>query len=226
MNTNLKEKIQELINNLSVKSYNKARVNNAIDKIVENSGGGSDDGVPIFYVSDELNSFIFKLMQGKPKVYELGDLQPIICIDAFSNNYVINATIIPESFSLTKFDILDFTVVNYYCENNYVNDFLALNVGDSFVINKSELNKETDYKHIRLSNNKNFGNYSFYINNLQTLSVTYNSNGVTLIGHVIKVDQTNHNLYLSIGDEVWKYSYTGGGMTPYSDITFVEIVQS
>ena len=228
MNTNLKEKILELINNLSVKSYNKARVNNAIDKIVESSGGGgSDDGVPIFYVAEETNTLTFKLMQGKPKVYEFGDLQPIICIDAFSNSYLINASIIPESFNLTKFDIFHFTVINYYCENNYVNNFLALNVGDSFVINKSELSKETDYKHIRLANNKNFGsNYSIYPENLYTLTVSYNSNGIDLVGHIIKVDQTNHNLYLSIGDEVWKYSYIGGGFAPFSNITFVEVVQS
>ena len=199
-------------------------------KIGQGGGSASDDGIPIFYVTEETNTLTFKLMQGKPKVYEWGDLQPIICIDAFSNSYVINAYILPEDFSLTKFNILDFSGISYHCNNDYVNDFLALNVGDSFNINKSELQKEIYYNSLRLASNKDFDtsyyHYSIYINNLETLSVTYNSDGVTLIGRVIKVDQTNHNLYLSIGDEVWKYTYTGGGMTPYSDITFVEVVQS
>ena len=40
MNTDLKKAIIGLIHNLSVKSYNRTRVNDAIDKIVENAGGG------------------------------------------------------------------------------------------------------------------------------------------------------------------------------------------
>jgi hypothetical protein len=81
MNTNLKEKIQELINNLNVKSYNKARVNNAIDKIIENAGGGLDEGIAIFSVepttiepAEEGESpkrgIKLLLVQGKPELVD------------------------------------------------------------------------------------------------------------------------------------------------------------
>ena len=195
-------------------------------KIGQGGGSTSDNGVPIFYVIDANDGLRFKLAQGKPKINELGDVQPIICIDYFPNNWICLASICFDFFSFVILDNATSVTYAYSANKSYVDDFLALNVGDVLVIDKSELKEEILYGTIALQFNKNFGNYSFYMNKLQTLSVTYYSNGVTLIGHVIKLDQTNHNLYLSIGDEVWKYTYTGGGMTPYSDITFVEVVQS
>lgn len=195
-------------------------------KIGQGGGSASDNSVPIFYVMNKTNTIDFKLIQGKPKVNEWGDLQPIICIDYSPNSYIYLASVLYNFFTFKEIDIDSLTIYTYSANKSYVDDFLALNVGDVLTIDKSELKEEMLYGTIDLQFNKNFGNYSFYMNKLQTLSVTYYSNGVTLIGHVIKVDQTNHNLYLSIGDEVWKYSYTGGGMTPYSDITFVEVVQS
>lgn len=39
-------------------------------KIGQGGGSTSDNGIPIFYVTEETNTLTFKLMQGKPKVYE------------------------------------------------------------------------------------------------------------------------------------------------------------
>lgn len=231
MNTNLKEKIQELINNLSVKSYNKARVNNAIDKIVESSGGStSDDGVPIFYVSDEVNTLAFKLMQGKPKVSELGYLESVICIGYYPDTNIRILSVAPNEFSYVCSHLIEglsTAYANYYTD--YVDAFSQLKVGESVSINKSDLEFYAiyNYRYYELNGNKNFNLQDvFHDETLAKMTISYWSNNNTYLGHVVRIDHANLNIYVSINNELWKYSYTLNANRFYTNITFVEVVQS
>ncbi len=196
-------------------------------KIGKGGGSTSDNGVPIFYVFDANDSLRFKLIQGKPKVNEWGDLQPIICVDYTSSNYVCLAAVWYDVFSYQKLDTVSLSTDTWSASKSYVDDFLALNVGDVLTIDKSELTQLKEFKFITLPADKNFPpNINTNIIALEQLSISYDAgNEVYTRGNVVKIDKANQNLYVSINDELWKYSYTGDFRNP-KNITFVEVVQS
>ena len=196
-------------------------------KIGQGGGSASDEGIAIFYVINADDSLRFKLIQGKPKVNEWGDLQPIICIDYYSNNYIDWAAVCYDFFAFKELDIDSLTTYTYGANKSYVDDFLALNVGDVLTINQSELTETIAYKFITLQANKNFpANISPNLTDLEQLSISYNAgNDIYMRGNVVKIDKANQNLYVSINNELWKYSYTGDFRNP-QNITFVEVVQS
>lgn len=196
-------------------------------KIGQGGGSSSDEGIAIFYVINANDGLRFKLIQGKPKVNEWGDLQPIICIDYSPSNYIYLASVLYDFFTFTGFDIYTSTTYTYGANKSYVDDFLALNVGDVLTINQSELTKTVAYKLITLQANKNFpANMSSNLTDLEQLSISYNAgNDIYMRGNVVKIDKANQNLYVSINNELWKYSYTGDFRNP-QNITFVEVVQS
>lgn len=196
-------------------------------KIGQGGGSTSDDGIPIFYVINGTNDIKFKLIQGKPKTNEWGDLEPIICIEDYSNNLICLAAVWYDNFSFYQFDIGTLTTCTWSANKSYVDDFLALNVGDVLTINKSELIEAIAQRFITLLADKNFpSNIDTTIFTLEQLSISYNaSNDIYMRGNIVKIDKANQNLYVSINDELWKYSYTGDFRNP-QNITFVEVVQS
>lgn len=230
MNTNLKEKIQELINNLNVKSYNKARVNNAIDKIVESSGGsGSDDGIAVFYVENSTDTLKFTLVQGKPKVDEWGNLENPICLDEFSSELIYYLTVCGDYLTCVAFNISRFNAIGYSNNTNYVDAFSQLKVGESVTINKSDLEvfPNFSYRKYALRGNKNFNlQDTFDEDRLARITISYWNNNNTYLGHVVRIDHANLNIYVSINNEIWKYSYTLDSGRMFTNITFVEVVQS
>ena len=227
MNTNLKEKIQELINNLSVKSYNKARVNNAIDKIVENAGGGSDDGIAVFYVENLTDTLKFTLVQGKPKVDEWGNLENSICIEQIPDGSIYYLTVCSDYLMCAALSIHRFDAVAYANNINYVEAFSQLKVGESVSINKSDLEFYTvyNYRYYGLNGNKNFNLQDvFHDEDLAKMTISYWNNNNTYLGHVVRIDHANLNIYVSINNELWKYSYTLDSSRMFTNITFVEVV--
>ena len=228
MNTDLKKAIIGLIHNLSVKSYNRTRVNDAIDKIVESSGGGgSDDGVPIFYVDDLTNTLKFTLVQGKPKVSELGYLESVICIGYYPDTNIRILSVAPNGFCYVWSYLGEGLSTAYENYTDYVDAFSQLKVGESVSINKSDLEVYTvyNYRYYELNGNKNFNLQDvFHDNDLAKMTISYRSNNNTYLGHVVRIDHANLNIYVSINNELWKYSYTLDSRRMFTNITFVEVV--
>lgn len=227
MNTDLKKAIIGLIHNLSVKSYNRTRVNDAIDKIVESSGGGSDDGVPIFYVENSIDTLKFTLVQGKPKVNEWGDLENPICLGEFFGESTYYLTVCGDYLTCVAFNISRFSTIAYENNTNYVEAFSQLKVGESVTINKSDLEvfSSFSYRSCQLNSNKNFDPRDiFYEDDLAKMTISYWNNNNTYLGHVVRIDHANLNIYVSINNELWKYSYTLNANRSYTNITFVEVV--
>ena len=198
-------------------------------KIGQGGGSTSDDGIPIFYVDEETNTLTFKLMQGKPKVSELGYLESVICIGYYSDTNIRILSVVPNGFCYVCSYLgagLSTAYVNY---TDYVDAFSQLEVGESVSINKSDLEVYTvyNYRYYGLNGNKNFNLQDvFHDEVLAKMTISYWSNNNTYLGHVVRIDHANLNIYVSINNELWKYSYTLNANHFYTNITFVEVVQS
>lgn len=197
-------------------------------KIGQGGGSTSDNDVPIFYVAEETNTLTFKLMQGKPKVSELGYLESVICIGYYPDTNIRILSVAPNEFSYACSYLGEGLSTQYVNYTDYVDAFSQLKVGESVSINKSDLEvyRVYDYRYYGLNGNKNFNLQDvFHDESLAKMTISYWSNNNTYLGHVVRIDHANLNIYVSINNELWKYSYTLNANRFYTNITFVEVVQ-
>lgn len=198
-------------------------------KIGQGGGSTSDDGIPIFYVDDLTNTLKFTLVQGKPKVSELGDLENPVCIENRPNGSIYYLSVLYDYFMCVAFSLGRFDATSYGNSTSYVDAFSQLKVGESVTINKSDLEVFTgfSYRTCQLNSNKNFDSRDIlYEDDLARITISYWNNNNTYLGHVVRIDHANLNIYVSINNELWKYSYTLNANRSYTNITFVEVVQS
>lgn len=197
-------------------------------KIGQGGGSTSDNDVPIFYVEDSIDTLKFTLVQGKPKVSELGYLESVICIGYYPDTNIRILSVAPNGFRYVCSYLgegLSTEYENYYTD--YVDAFSQLKVGESVSINKSDLEFYVvyNYRYYELKGNKNFNLQDvFHDEDLAKMTISYLSNNNTYLGHVVRIDHANLNIYVSINNELWKYSYTFNNHS-YTNITFVEVVQ-
>lgn len=197
-------------------------------KIGQGGGSASDDSVPIFYVAEETNTLTFKLMQGKPKVSELGYLESVICIGYYPDTNIRILSVAPNGFCYVCSYLGEGLSIAYENYTDYVDAFSQLKVGESVSINKSDLEFYTvyNYRYYGLNGNKNFNLQDvFRDEDLAKMTISYWSNNNTYLGHVVRIDHANLNIYVSINNELWKYSYTLNANRSYTNIAFVEVVQ-
>lgn len=243
MNTNLKEKIQELINNLSVKSYNKARVNNAIDKIIENAGGGGglDEGIAIFSVESTMiepaeegespkQGIKLLLVQGKPEVTDPDSpYWQLRCVVSGGMSATISADVLGLKNGFVEYQ--------WFRDNS---DLLNLKPGDYILLDMddAQIYDDTPPSPILaiISPNKSITTYfdDLSIEEIASVTTFIQNNNVSSnkqerpVGRITKIVNLwqggtmldNVEVYISINNEVWKYTFNKST----NEFTFVEVV--
>lgn len=195
-------------------------------KVGQGGGSTSDDDIAVFsYFKDyDTNSFKFTLLQGTPKFDEYERLLAVFIA------YGEYATVWGGG-EFRTFNGLD------YCDYTLPQDLLD-KLGNAKVgeVITFSIDRETSYPilyKIHLDSNKSFPFYVFSINEdtflESSIKFIYTSqlvNGAKVLefGTIKKIDDVNSFLYISIMDQVWKYSFTKTDKS-YSNFTFVEVVQ-
>lgn len=246
MSTILKDKILNLIHNLNVKGYNKTRVNNAVDEIIENagSGGGLDEGIAIFSAESTMiepaeegespkQGIKLLLVQGKPELVDPeSPYSTLRCVVTGGMEYVIslNAIMIKSGFKQ----------YTWFRDNS---DLLNLKPGDYILldIEYAQVHDDTPIAPFLISIYPNKAIREIFDANL--ISIEQIASAATFIqinnnvssnkqerpvGRITKIVNLwqgatildDVEVYISINNEVWKYTFN----KPTGVFTFVEVV--
>lgn len=243
MSTILKDKILNLIHNLNVKGYNKTRVNNAVDEIIENagSGGGLDEGIAIFSIepttiepAEEGESpkqgMKLLLVQGKPEFVNPGSpystLRCVVSGGMFAtiltNILILKSGFMEYMWFRDNSDLLNFKP----------GDFLILDIDDAQVFDDTPIDPLLVPIYSDKSITADFSDLD--IEQIASIATFIEHNNVSHnkqecpIGRITKMiypyqdDGTlvDVEVYISINNEVWKYTFNRST----SVFTFVEVV--
>lgn len=195
-------------------------------KIGQGGGSTSDDDIAVFsYFKDyDTNSFKFTLLQGTPKFDEYERLLAVFIA------YGEYATVWGGG------EFRTFNGLRYYdytLPRDLLDKLGNAKIGEVITFS---IDGETSYPilyKIHLNSNKSFPSYVFSINediflesSVKIIYTSQSANGANALefGTIKKIDDINSFLYISIMDQIWKYSFTKTGKS-YSDFTFVEVVQ-
>lgn len=201
-------------------------------------GGGSDESEvdkAIFNISfpdvDGQSKVRITLIAGKPKLIDTGygnfKLDALFfedtCVlsDAYFSNYRIEFTV----FKMPSLEYQLYRVIDKK-QNDYFQQLNNLKVGEFLDIDKNAFWIAEGYsgKEIWLLPSKNFGD-EVYTLALYGLTIALRENNKIYYGKIIEEDTENHFLYVSIKNEIWKYSYVYvASEDMYGSITFVEVV--
>lgn len=195
-------------------------------KVGQGGGNTENDDVAIFsYFRDyDTNSFKFTLLQGTPKFDEYGRLLAVFIA------YGEYATVWGGG-EFRTFNGLEYC--DYTLPQDLLNKLGNAKVGEVITFSiDGESSYPVLYK-IHLSPNKSFPSYVFSINediflesSVKIIYTSQSANGAKTLefGTIKKIDDVNSFLYISIMNQVWKYSFTKTDKS-YSNFTFVEVVQ-
>lgn len=243
MSTILKDKILNLIHNLNVKGYNKTRVNNAVDEIIENagSGGSLDEGIAIFSVepttiepAEEGESpkqgMKLLLVQGKPELADPESPHSIL-------RYVVTGGM---EYDISQ-DVIwlksGFMECMWFRDNSDLlnfkpGDYILLDMEDAQVFDDTPIAPILAYISTNKSITTNFDNLS--IEEIASVATFIQNNNVSSnkqerpVGRIIKIVNLwqgetmldESEVYISINNEVWKYTFNKSTCV----FTFVEVV--
>lgn len=224
----MKEKLMKLLKPFQGTKQQKQRL---VNFVKENSGSGSDENVGVFLLTFGENlSLDFTLICGKPEIIDLGygdkELKVIFSY-SYSNlifTGVTNYSIIFVTYSAESFNSIRYVVKQEYVQY-YFEQLANANVGDTISILKNHLTIDNLFSHqsLIISANKNIG-YEIDINNTNEFQLTYTEDNKVHYGKIVEDDKTNKFLFISINNQIWKYSYTLRSNGCYGSITFVEVV--
>lgn len=227
----MKEPLMKLLKPFIGTKDNKKKINDLLKGQIENNG------VATFLVGmnwdEDSNQFIyFKLLSGKPKVYN-DKLLAIFISDDHYNQVRVGAYI--NGGMYIDIDAQSYTdaYYNYYMKptdlfNCKVGDIVKYNIDDWFT-------KVTEDKRVmmHIKTDKSMPYEKIYIDALiNPCSVVFaysddvgSSSKPIEYGYLKHLDQANKFLYIYINKEVWKYSYQINGRM-LINFQFVEVVNS
>lgn len=227
----MKEPLMKLLKPFIGTKENKKKINDLLKGQIE------DNGVATFLVGmnwdEDSNQFIyFKLLSGKPKVYN-DKLLAIFISDDHYNQVRVDAYI--NGGMYIDIDAESYTDA-YYNYDMKPTDLLNCKVGDTIKYYTDYwFGKTTHYKNLLL--NIKTRNKTIY-NELEISAFnepcnvvfaysddTGSSSKPIEYGYLKYLDQANKFLYIYINKEVWKYSYQINGRI-LSNFQFVEVVNS
>lgn len=195
--------------------------------------GNDEDKVDkaIFNISfpyvDGQSKVRFTLIAGKPKLRDIGygdfELDAIFVDNYGCISYYYFSTYDIEFYNFSS-GVLRNKTYRLSQTNEYIQQLNNLNVGEYLDIDENlfTITEQYSFYGTTLRNNKNFSGGVLF-NSLSALNIEYEENNKTYYGKIIEDDKENHFLYVSIKNEIWKYSYRAS-TTMYNSITFVEVV--
>ena len=228
----MKEPLMKLLAPFVGTKSNKKKINDLLKGQIE------DNGVATFLVGidwdEDSNQFIyFKLLSGKPKVYN-GKLLAIFVSNVGEESIKVEAYV---SGGITIwFDSQNSTDV-YYNYDIKPTNLLNCKVGDTIKYYIDDLfRKTTHYKHLMINIRENKSILPFESVEISaftepcsfvfayTDSIGSSSKPIEY-GYPKYLDKVNKFLYIYINKEVWKYSYQEDGRM-LTNFQFVEVVNS
>lgn len=203
-------------------------------KIGQGGGNGNDEDKvdkAIFNISfpyvDGQSKVRFTLIAGKPKLKDIGygdfELDAIFVDNYGGISYYYFSTYDIEFYEFNSNNLRN-RIYRLRQTNEYIQQLNNLNIGEFLDIDENLFTITEQYSSydVALQNNKNF-NGGIVSNSLSSINIKYEENNKVYYGKIIEDDTENHFLYVSIKNEIWKYSYRAS-TTTYGSITFVEVV--